>query len=164
MTFDEIIIFSALFEFIIFLSVFSFATYKSPMHPIHNIFLSFCISFFASIVISWIFIPVLSIRILSLFLSSLLAFVYVFAIYLNLDSSLHVRILKEIAKTEVKGLTYKQLLNRYNKKIILEKRLVRLVNAGEIERVGNTFLLHRRFSFLEAREKIIVLLTKLYGK
>lgn len=164
MTFDGLIIFTSFSVFIIFFIVFSFATFKFPLYPIHNIFFSFCISFLISIIISWIYIPALFIRIFSIILSGLLAITYVFGVYLNLDSSLHVRILREIANAGLEGITYNGLLQKYNKKIILEKRLLRLVNSGEITRIGNTFQLQRSFSTLLLREKIIVFLTKLYGK
>ena len=101
-------------------------------------------------------------KIVVVFLTNLLAVVYIFSVYLNLDSSLHVRILREMENAGRKGLSYKELLGKYNKKIILNKRLLRLVNSGEIIIVRNTYQLQKRFSTLLVREKILVFLSKLY--
>ena len=77
---------------------------------------------------------------------------------------MHLRILHEVATVGSKGLTYKELIRIYNLQVILKKRLVWLVNCGEIGMRGRKFYRRRRHSILVLRENFFVLLSKLYGK
>ncbi len=163
MTEDRVILGISLFGCIIFVVFFSLLIRRSPTYPIRTIFSSFIPTSFITMIFSWIATPVLSIMLVSFFLYTLLAAFYILGVYLNIDSSLHVRILQEVAIAGRMGLTYKELLKRYNKETILQKRISWLTNSGEIEKVGSFFRRRRRFSTLLLREKFIVFLTKLYG-
>lgn len=163
MTLDGIILVVAIVGFIIFFVFFSVLNRKWPTYPIYTIFSSFVLAFLVSIILSWMLIPTFSFSLIAIFLYILLVGVYIFAIYINIDSSLHVRVLQEIAKIGSKGLTFKDLLSIYNKEIILKKRIAWLVNCGEIGLEGNKFYMRRRYSLLLIREKFLVLLSKLYG-
>lgn len=161
---DGLILSIGFLGFVIFFTMVFLLTRKFPTYPIHIFFSSFILGFLGSIVFLWLFVPLVSLRVLGLLLYSLFAASYILGMYLNIHSSLHVRILQEVAKAGPKGLTYVQLLERYNKEVILQKRISWLTNSGEIERRGDIFRpCRRRFSSLLIREKIILLLSKLYG-
>lgn len=164
MTADGIILAISFFGFVMFVIFFSLLIRRLPTYPIHAIFSSFILAFFIAMIFAWITAPILSIMLVSFFLYTLLAAFYILGIYLNIDSSLHVRILQEVAGAGHRGLTYAGLLKKYNKETILQKRIAWLVNSGEIEKTGNTFRHRRNFSTLLLREKLIVFLTRLYGK
>lgn len=127
-------------------------------------FLSLILGFIVSMILSLIVIPAFSLTLLVLFLYSLFVAVYIFAIYLNVDSSLHMRIFQKFAKSGSKGLTYSELLGTYNRQVILKRRLKWLIDSGEIGLVGNLYHSRRHYSLLLLREKFLLLLGKLYGK
>lgn len=61
-----------------------------------------------------------------------LVLIYVLAILGVMESSIRIRLLKEIYDAEGHAITLKQLLKKYNKDVILHKRLQRFLSAGEI--------------------------------
>lgn len=163
MTVDEMILWIAFTGLTVFFVGFSLSNRKWENHPVRNIIIHFISGFIVSSILTWLFGVSIDIRLLSLFLYSLLVCVYIFAIYLNIDSSIHMRIFQTIAHRGINGLTYQDLLRTYNKRIILERRLTWLVNSKELAKVGSRYFLGRRISLLDLREKFLVLLIKLYG-
>jgi len=59
------------------------------------------------------------------------------------ETSRRVRISLELANASG-GLTYKQILDRYNSDIQVKRRLARLLEAGDIEQSGAAFCLKKR--------------------
>ena len=59
------------------------------------------------------------------------------------ETSRRVRISLELANAP-DGLTYKNMLDRYNSDIQVKRRLARLLQAGDIERSGAVFYLKKR--------------------
>ena len=163
MTADLVIIAISFFGCITFVVFFFVLIRRSPTHPMQAIFLSFIPALFITMILGWVVSPVTSAMFASLFFYTLLTAFYILGIYLNIDSSLHVRILREVAIAGRKGLTYKDLLKRYNKESIVQKRIAWFVNSGEIEKIGDTYYRRRHFSSFLIIEKMLGLLSKLYG-
>lgn len=81
-------------------------------------------------------------------LFGLIAFVYIVCVFGPSETSIRIRLVRELH--EVKGcrMTHKELLAKYNGRMILERRLQRLVLAGEIaERQGKYVLLGKANAF-----------------
>lgn len=69
---------------------------------------------------------------LSVMLFVILASCYFMGVFGLLATSVRIRILCEIARSGKKGMTFKQLLTRYNREVIVNQRLARLVSNGDI--------------------------------
>ena len=69
---------------------------------------------------------------LSLLIYGLMCFFYVLNIYGPYESSLSVRLIREIFPTLPGGITLKEILTRYNADVIPRTRLERLIGSGEI--------------------------------
>ncbi|MBI2034168.1 MAG: hypothetical protein HYT11_00350 [Candidatus Levybacteria bacterium] len=163
MTADGLILRVAFFGCIIFVFAFSFLIRKYPTYPFRAMRAGFILGMFSVVIFAWTYNISLPTIIILFFLNTLLAAFYILGIYLNIDSSIHVRILQELARAGQKGLTYKKLLKRYNKETILQKRIAWLINSGEIEKIDGTFYRRRHFSGLMMREKMLILLSIFYG-
>lgn len=163
MTIDGFILSAAFLGSIIFVFVFSLLILRSPTYPFRAMYSGFICGVFSVGLFALIANMFLSTIIIAFFLYTLLTAFYILGIYLNIDSSLHVRILQEVARAGSRGLTYGQLLRKYNKNTILYKRLSWLVKSGEVEKNGNTLYRKRNLSMLFFREISIRFLRKLYG-
>lgn len=80
--------------------------------------------------------------------------IYVLGVFTIADSSIHIRLLVKIAQSGSHGITKKELLKQYNRETILQKRLKRLVESGEILQSGRIYRLVKSTSLLTVREKI----------
>ena len=81
---------------------------------------------------------------LSFFIYSQMCFFYVINIYGPYESSLSVRLLRELAKVHPKGLTQDQILTSYNAQLILRTRLERLVGSGEVVQEGDRYRIGKK--------------------
>jgi len=68
-----------------------------------------------------------------------LTMLFVFCVFSVMEASLTLRILSEIARTGTKGMTHKQLLQRYNRNVIVKRRLARLVYSGDLLYVNGAY-------------------------
>lgn len=77
----------------------------------------------------------------------LLAFVYIVCVFGPSETSIRIRLVREL--WEAKGrITHEELFKRYNGRMILERRLQRLVYAGQIsERQGKYVLISKANAF-----------------
>ncbi len=69
---------------------------------------------------------------LSFIIYGIMSFFYVLNIYGPYESSLSVRLIREIYQTLPQGSTIYEILKRYNADMILRTRLERLIGSGEI--------------------------------
>ena len=83
-------------------------------------------------------------------ITGILSFVYILCIFGPYETSVRMRLVREIAKGKDKGITMQELLDRYNAGTIVKIRLRRLVGSGDIvekkggystARSGNFFLI-----------------------
>lgn len=69
---------------------------------------------------------------LAVLLQGLLCFVYVLCIFGPYETSVRMRLIREIAKKGPGGISHQDLLGRYNDQTIVDVRLRRLVGSGDI--------------------------------
>lgn len=92
-----------------------------------------------------------------------LVLAYVLAILGIMESSVRIRLLKEIYNVKDTGITLKQILIKYNKDVILQKRLRRFIAVGEISFKGGKYQLEKRFTAYSLPNLVIKSIWKLYG-
>lgn len=99
----------------------------------------------------------------SVFLFTLFIASYVLGIFGMVVSSLRFRLLSELYRAHPKGIRLDQLLKRYNREVIIDGRLKRLVAAGDLVYQNGKYHLGRRFSVFTIHQFIFDVLNKLYG-
>lgn len=78
----------------------------------------------------------------------LMAFVYIVCVFGPSETSIRIRLVRELSDARGGRLSHEELLRRYNGRMILERRLQRLALAGEIiERQGKYVLLGKANAF-----------------
>lgn len=80
----------------------------------------------------------------SCFLYTLLVFHYIAWVFGMGEAAIRIRLLFELAKHPVKGLSLEDFYERYNAESILSVRLARLVNAGHISLEGDIYKIKNR--------------------
>ena len=106
---------------------------------------------------------ILTILILPVVLYSLMSFCYVLCIFGAYESSVRLRIVRELDEAGTEGLSWEDILKRYNDDTILKIRLGRLVASKELSFDGTHYRLERKynaFSFITLLSRII---KKFYG-
>ncbi len=76
---------------------------------------------------------------LSVFIYGVSAFLYVLCVLGPYESSIRLRLIRELSFAGLKGLTTKEILQRYNAMMIIQRRLDRLVASGELRREGSFY-------------------------
>ena len=92
----------------------------------------------------------------------LLAVSYILGFFGMMAASLRVRILGEIYKSQERGMDHDEILKKYNKKLIVDERLLRLIGAGEVRKDGDKYILENRFSVFRMHHNLYVLFKKMY--
>lgn len=78
----------------------------------------------------------------------LMAFVYIVCVFGPSETSIRIRLVRELSDSRGGRLTHEELFRKYNGRMILERRLQRLVLAGEIaEQQGKYVLLGKANAF-----------------
>ena len=86
---------------------------------------------------------------LALWIYLLLCFIYVFNVWGVYESSVRMRLLREIARAQEGGISKEEILQNYNSEIMVKLRLQRLLGSGEIiEQKGGYKLSNRKSAFL----------------
>src|SRR3989344_8335313 len=73
----------------------------------------------------------------------LMALIFIWGFLGVVTTSLRVQLLTEINKSGDNGISYKKLLEKYNKDIIIQNRLVRLTVSGEIRKEGDYYFYNK---------------------
>lgn len=84
---------------------------------------------------------------LAFVLYGLLSFHYILWVFGPYESSLRLRLVRELASVYPKGLTRQDVANRYNREVILKRRLKRLIYARELLWDGKNYSRRHRASF-----------------
>ncbi len=87
------------------------------------------------------------IALLSYLLFGLAAFVYILCVFGPSETSIRIRVVREIFEGEAHGLSHTELLGRYNAKMVLERRLERLLRSGEIIERNGKYILIKKANF-----------------
>jgi hypothetical protein len=69
---------------------------------------------------------------LALLIAGLISFVYVLCVFGPYETSIRMRLVREIAKGASKGISMQELLSAYNPETIINIRLRRLVGSGDV--------------------------------
>jgi hypothetical protein len=77
----------------------------------------------------------------------LTAFVYILCVFGPSETSIRIRVVREIFEGPQHSLTPKELASRYNAAMILERRLDRLLRSGEIVLEQGTYRLIKKANF-----------------
>lgn len=101
--------------------------------------------------------------IISFVLFTLLSLSYILGIFGMMVASLRVRILREIYSSKTKGISISDLLAIYNKKKIVDERLLRLLTGGEVSKSGNMYSLVSKRSVFRVHHFLYVTFKKLYN-
>jgi hypothetical protein len=69
---------------------------------------------------------------LALFVAGLLSFIYILCVFGPYETSIRMRVVREIAKGGSKGISMQELLGAYSPEAIMNVRLQRLVGSGDV--------------------------------
>ncbi len=100
---------------------------------------------------------IVSIIVLPMILFGLLSFFYVGTLVGTYESSIRLRIIRELSAAGEEGLSWEELLKVYNEETILKIRLDRLITSREFKFDGTYYHLQKKktlFSWLEGMVKI----------
>lgn len=95
---------------------------------------------------------------------SLMVFIYVAAIYAMYESSIRIRILREISMRTPAVMSLSEILNKYNARLILQKRLARLVSAGDLRQNGEVYSPGHPLSVFLIYIEMVKILRAIFGK
>ena len=98
----------------------------------------------------------------SVVLYGLLTLISILAVFGIIESSLRIRLLREIVASRYHGITEKGLLKTYNREVILTKRLNRFIASGDLVTIGKQYRLVRRISFYLFPASVFLIVWKLY--
>lgn len=79
--------------------------------------------------------------IVSYFIFGLVSFVYILCVFGPSETSIRIRLVRELVEMKGGRLSHDELLKRYNGRLILERRLDRLIQAGEIAKQDGKYVL-----------------------
>lgn len=94
-------------------------------------------------------------------LYALLTTLFVFGIFSIMEASLTLRIFTEIADTR-EGITIPELMKKYNRNLIITRRIERLVYSKELVNTGRKFMLGK-MSYFRTREFLLKVLRFAFG-
>lgn len=164
---DFFVIISASISFIMFLCIkIIILRLRGPSAIIKSLSLAFM----AASIIHLILFGFMAVVLYNLFILSLvsfvmfglLAFLFTLGLFGPVTTSLRIQLLIEIQKKGKTGISYLQLLKKYNRDIIVRKRLDRLVSIGEIQKNGNVYQYKEKISYFRLHTFVLVLLNRLF--
>lgn len=172
---DLFIIISAVFSFILFLILqILIFRYLKNTKILKGLYYALGITSIFHYLIFWILSKYLFFKIqysfftiffdssVSLILFMLLAFIFILAFLGVATTSLRMQLLIEIKNKGKKGITYNQLLAKYNKEIIIMTRVARLIEAGEIEKIKDFYCYKKHLTYFRLHTFALVLLARIY--
>ncbi len=176
MTLDQFIIFASVIEFSIFwilqVFLFRYIRYENVLKWLVYVFMfntvicTIMFFLFGHLVIadrqSDVRIQLVA-MLCTFVITSLLIGLYIIGIFGMIESSIRIKLLSLVAQTKSSGIMYKDIINKYNKQVILSKRLKRLQGSGDIiYRAGKYYTLNRlsAFSLVAHITKLIACLYK----
>jgi len=101
---------------------------------------------------------------LAMMINGLLCFVYVLCVFGPYETSVRMRLLREIAQGKEKGVSHQDLLARYNEQVMVEVRLQRLLGSGDIIEKDGLYRIGRSRNFFFIFDAIAGVLKKWIGR
>ena len=80
------------------------------------------------------------------------------------ESSIRVRILEELGRGDAHGVTFAQLLERYNEEDVIRKRLARFIQSGDLMLDGTIYRPGRRFSVFTVQNRLITWMREVFAR
>ncbi len=175
MNMDILTVVSAGIGFILFLTVHVISFRRIPAEGLLRslVVCTLSVSWFPAMMISIIYLAGviqisfavwLSSITLATFLLGLLCFVYVLCIFGPYETSVRMRLIREIAGAEDKGISLDELLQRYNAEIITRIRLKRLMGSGDVIEKAGFYKLGRQGNFFFIFKAIARIIQKCIAK
>lgn len=164
---DIYILVSALARFVLFFILHLLAIrLKRRVSFIHWLifpfFLSLILSILVELRISSLTIDDSIVILLSIFFYCLFVIIYVLGVFGMMLASLRIRLLTLVANGNKDGASQEKILSIYNKEKILQHRLERLVQNGDLGLFKNQYFIRNRYSLFLIHGLIFELLRKLY--
>ncbi|MFA5260983.1 MAG: hypothetical protein WC450_07145 [Candidatus Omnitrophota bacterium] len=107
---------------------------------------------------SWAYRTVLLLMSWSIY--ALLSFLYVLCIFGPYESSIRLRLIRELYRRHPQGLTLGQLYERYNNAVIVRRRIARLLAARSITVCGEKYQVANRLNFFSFADTLARLISK----
>jgi hypothetical protein len=101
---------------------------------------------------------------LAVAIDGLLCFVYVLCIFGPYETSVRMRLVREIARGQGKGITHEELLGQYSARTIVDIRLQRLLGSGDIVEKDGLYRCDRSSNFFFIFDNIAGILKKWIGQ
>ena len=101
---------------------------------------------------------------LSLAVYAMVTFLYVLCLFGPHESSIRIRIIRELDKFYPNACPENVLRGAYNAQIILQRRLDRLMSAGDITFDGKRYRLQKKCNFFMLSDRIAKVLYRLMGE
>ncbi|HOW36120.1 MAG TPA: hypothetical protein PL155_06885 [Candidatus Omnitrophota bacterium] len=91
----------------------------------------------------------------------LVTFHYIVLVFGPYESSVRLRVLRELYKEFPRGMLPRELLSRYNARTVVDRRLDRLVSSGEIELKDGVYRVKNRKNYFTVSDIIVGKLRKI---
>lgn len=102
--------------------------------------------------------------VLALTIQGLLCFVYVLCVFGPYETSVRMRLVREIAGGGVRGVSIQELANRYNAQTIVDIRLQRLIGSGDVIEKNGKYRVVSSSNFFFIFDAIAGVLKKWIGR
>jgi hypothetical protein len=83
---------------------------------------------------------------------------YIFGVY---ESSIRIRLIREIDNYRLSGVLFVDLLEHYNDEEIIRKRIARLISSGEIKSINDKYIINNKCGIFSIQVIVINYLKKL---
>ena len=110
------------------------------------------------------FSDVIGVVVLSYIVFGLAAFVYILCVFGPSETSIRVRVVRELLEVRGHHLLRNELLKRYNGRMVLERRLERFSRSGEVVFKGGKYVMCKNTNAFFMIDVIARLLQKFLGK
>lgn len=164
MSADILILLASFFSFCLFLvvqvGVFRILSAERVLSGIIGVFLAAGLLTSIGLVFT-VKINIVLVMIVMWGLYGFLAFLYIVGVFGVIESSIRIKLLQLIS-IQSQGLRYSELLKRYNRDIIVTKRLKRLIGSGELMVSKGKYRIGKRFSFFQVPAYFSLFMKKLY--
>lgn len=91
----------------------------------------------------------------ALLVYTLETFLYIFTVFSVFEASLTIRFLIEIAQTGERGINADDLLKRFNRQMIIQRRIERFLRSGDLVEDHTRYRMNTRASYFQLRELMI---------
>ena len=146
---DIYILITAIFRFFLFLII-QILLFRAinKKNAIKWLIYTLALSTLISLIFEWVFSPSFNFYncIISIFISTCMIALYILGFLGMIVSAVRLRLLSEVAYSGDKGISKANLLKIYNKDKIIESRLARLKEDGDLRFKDGYYYIHNRLS------------------